>query len=241
MFWARKPASKGPWVVSATTTGPPPHLLIPNVLSVAVGNQSTGPTAKVNEPGCAGVKKNWGSMLLRPKSGSNSGDRADGVREPRHICDGSVPTGYQVPVRRKLERNYWLDDEDVLGFFKRAHFEVCVVLIDDAPQGRQRVLRLGTLSGVGRLRWSRPCRSPCCGRRGQLWGRNWFLLLLFGGDVVSLLWRRLCQRWCRKDEDRCEGKEEASYPAAPAVGETYRCVGWTIICQLPSIVDARAA
>src|SRR5271167_4739078 len=73
MFWARKPASKGPWVVSATKTGPPPVLLTPNVLSVAVGNQSAGPTAKVNEPGFAGVKKNCGCMLLRPNSGPTPG------------------------------------------------------------------------------------------------------------------------------------------------------------------------
>src|SRR5271157_4447968 len=68
-FWTRAPASKGPWVVSPTKTGPPPVLLTPNVLSVAVGNQSAGPTAKVNEPGFAGVKKNCGCMLLRPNSG----------------------------------------------------------------------------------------------------------------------------------------------------------------------------
>ena len=105
-------------------------------------------------------KEELGLHVAETEIRFNSGDGAHWVREPRHICDGSVPTGYQVPVRRKLERNDWLDDKDVLGFFKRAHFEVCVVLIDDAPEGRQRVLRLSTLSGVGRLRWSRPCRSP---------------------------------------------------------------------------------
>jgi len=46
-------------------------LLIPNAWSVAVGNQSEGPTPKVNGPGCAGVKKSaeYRSMVtvrLRP-------------------------------------------------------------------------------------------------------------------------------------------------------------------------------
>ena len=38
------------------------------------------------------------------------------------------------PMRRLMngvlgERNYWLDDKDVLRFMKRAHGEICVVLI----------------------------------------------------------------------------------------------------------------
>src|SRR5271157_4794281 len=96
MFWARKPASKGPWVVSATTTGPPPHLLIPNVVSVAVGNQSEGPTAKVNEPGCAGVKKNCGCMLLRPNSGPIPGKLIPGEAPMGGTNRGSASRGIYV-------------------------------------------------------------------------------------------------------------------------------------------------
>jgi len=42
-------------------------------------------------------------------------------------------------------------------------------------------------------------------------------LFLFGGDVVSLLRLRLCKRGCRKDEARCEGEKEASYPGCPTI------------------------
>ena len=183
MFWARKPASKGPWVVSPTTTGPPPHLLISQRLIGRSRQPERGSHGKSEIARMGWREEELWLHIAETELRANSGERPNGIRKPRHIDDGRVPTGYEVPVRRKIERKYWLADKDVLRFMKRAHADICVVFIYNAPQGRQRVLRLNALGGPGRLRWSRPCRSR----------RHRFFLLL-GVGAVGLRQLRRGQR-----------------------------------------------